>query len=600
MKRRSTISLVIAVLSLVVCVPLASPAPRRTPKLIVILVVDQMRADYVEKFGQNWTGGLRRLMDEGAWFRQAAYPYMTTVTCVGHSTIVTGSLPRTHGIVSNQWWDREGARAMNCVADADASLISYGAPVKGGTSTKNLLVPALPDELRLQLGAAPRIVTASMKDYAATTLAGRRADAAVWFNSTARALTTSSVFTNAPVPFVASFVEAHPIDAAFGKTWNKLLPESAYLYADDATGENPPAKGTRTFPHPLRGPGNSADADFYATWEASPLSDIYLGQFAEAAIDALKLGRGAGIDYLAVSFSALDLVGHDYGPRSHEVQDVLAHLDRTLGSLLAHLDRSVGRQNYVLALTADHGVAPIPEQSTEFGLTAGRIPTADLIARVEKAIEPALGPGKKVSRMLYNDLYFEPGVFEKLQANPDAMRAALQAVRSTSGVARVFRADELAHPFAEAEDPIERAVAANFFAERSGDFIVVPRPHFMFGSSTSGGTTHGGAYDYDQHVPLFLIGQGIRAGQYLSASGPVDVAPTLAFLCGITLSATEGRVLNEALLPVPAPSPGPARPSGSSAAAIPLPRGSGGCGPCSCRAVVASRQGQFTSGTAVP
>ena len=557
MTRRTAASLTFTALLLAVCVPLASPAPRRTPKLVVILVVDQMRADYVEKFGQNWTGGLRRLMDEGAWFRQAAYPYMTTVTCVGHSTIATGSLPRTHGVISNQWWDRESGKAMNCVADADASLVSYGTPVKGGTSTKNLLVPAFPDELRFQMGTAPRIVTASMKDYTATTLAGRRADAVVWFNGTARAFTTSSAFTNAPVPFVADFVKAHPIDAAFGKTWNKLLPESAYLYADDATGERPVAKGTNTFPHQLRGPGSAPDADFYDAWEESPFSDAYLGEFAEAAIDALKLGQGSRTDYLAISFSALDLVGHDFGPRSHEVQDVLARLDRTLGSLLAHLDRSVGRQNYVLALTGDHGVAPVPEQSTEFGFAGGRIPTADLIARVEKALEPALGPGKKVSRMLYNDLYFEPGVFEKLQGSPEAMRAALEAARSMPGVARVFRADELAHPFAEPEDPIERAVAANFFAGRSGDLIVVPRPYFIFGSGTSGGTTHGGAYGYDQHVPMFLLGQGVRAGQYLGASGPMDIAPTFAFLCGITLSAADGRVLNEALLPIPAPGHSP-------------------------------------------
>jgi predicted AlkP superfamily pyrophosphatase or phosphodiesterase len=307
----------------------------------------------------------------------------------------------------------------------------------------------------------------------------------------------------------------------------------------------------------LRGAGGAPDEDFYNQWVESPFSDAFLGHLAEASIDALKLGQGRGIDYLAVSFSALDFVGHDFGPRSHEVQDVLARLDRTLGSLLAHLDRSVGRQNYVLALTSDHGVAPVPEQAVEFGLTGGRISTTELIARVEKALEPVLGPGKKVSSLQYNGLYFAPGVFEALQAKPAAMRAALEAVRSMPGVARVFRADELAHPFAEAEDPIERAALDNFFAPRSGDFIVVPRPYYVFGSG-SGGTTHGGAYGYDQNVPLFLIGQGIRPGQYLTVSGPVDIAPTLAFLCGITLSATEGRVLNEALLPVPAPGAGPA------------------------------------------
>jgi predicted AlkP superfamily pyrophosphatase or phosphodiesterase len=550
MKRRVTAVLALAAMSLVAGFAGAAPAPRRVPKLVVILVVDQMRADYVEQYGNNWTGGLRRLMTEGAWFREVAYPYMTTVTCAGHSTIVTGSLPRTHGITGNSWWDRENGRLLPCVSDADKTLISYGAPARGGTSTKNLLVPTLPDELRAQTAVAPRIVTASMKDYTATTMAGRRADAAVWFNLTAHAFTTSTAFTSEPVPFVASFVKSHPIDAYFGKSWNKLLPESAYLYADDGLAEQPIGNATNKFPHFLRGVTNVPDAAFYAAWEESPFSDEYLGLFAETAIDALRLGQRQSIDYLAVSFSALDAVGHDFGPRSHEVQDVLARLDRTIGSLLAHLDRSVGRRNYVLALTADHGVAPIPEQIVQLGISGGRISTGDLVARVEKALEPLLGPGRKVATVTYNSLYFAPGIFEKLRADPAAMSAALEAVSSTPGIARVFRADELAHLFATPEDPIERAVADNFFPERSGDLIVITHPYYFF-SSTTTGTTHGSPWGYDQHVPLFLLGQGIKAGQYLQAASPVDIAPTLAFLSGITLAAAEGRVLNEALLPIP-------------------------------------------------
>ena len=558
MNRRSFFSLVVVGLLLAVCVPAASSAARRVPKLVVILVVDQLRADYVEKFGHNWTGGLRRLIDEGAWFRQAAYPYMTLVTCVGHSTIVTGSLPRTHGVVANAWWDREKGATAACVADADESLISYGAPARGGTSTRNLLVPAFPDELRFQAGTAPRIVTASMKDYTATTMAGRRADAVVWFSGTARAFATSSAFTNAPVPFVERFVKAHPIEAYFGKTWTKLLPESAYLYTDDAVGEYPWPKGTNRFPHELRGTGNTPDADFYAAWEQSPFSDEYLGLFAEEAIDTLKMGQGPGTDYLAISFSALDLAGHDFGPRSHEVQDMLARLDRTLGSLMTHLDRRVGRQNYVLALTGDHGVAPVPEQVAEFDLPGGRVSGTELVARVEKALEPALGPGKKVSSLGYNGLYFAPGVFSKLQADPAAMRAVLETVQSFPGVARVFRADELSHPFANLDDPTERSAAANFYPGRSGDLIIALRPYYIFSTSSAGGASHGAGYPYDQNVPIFLLGQGIRPGQYLSASGPMDIAPTLAFLCGITLPSSDGRVLSEALLPFPARASAPA------------------------------------------
>jgi hypothetical protein len=208
----------------------------------------------------------------------------------------------------------------------------------------------------------------------------------------------------------------------------------------------------------------------------------------------------------------------------------------------------------VLALTGDHGVSPIPEQMAALGLGGGRVLTGDLIGRIERALEPFFGPGKKVARLSYNDLYFDRGIYDKMRANPEAMRAALEAARSTPGVARVFNADELAEAHAVSDDEVEAAALANFFPSRSGDFNVILRPYYQFTSSgtTKGGTTHGSPYWFDRRVPVFLLGKGIRRGQYLSDAAPIDIAPTLAFLLGITLPAADGRVLNEALLP-PAP-----------------------------------------------
>jgi predicted AlkP superfamily pyrophosphatase or phosphodiesterase len=528
----------------------ASAAVPARPRLVVLLVVDQMRADYVEKFGDRWTGGLRRLVDEGAWFRQAAYRYMSTVTCVGHSSIATGPLPRPHGIVANDLWDGDTGTSANCVADPETTLVSYGRPVAGpATSTRKLRVPVLADELRAQLPVPPRIVTLSMKDYTATVLAGRRADAVVWVSAAAGAPMTSSAFTAAPVPFVADFVRAHPIDADFGKTWTRLLPPSAYLHADDAEGERTPAGWTRTFPHALAGGSASPDRAFYDRWIESPFSDDYLGRLAEASVDALKLGQGPGTDYLAVSFSALDVVGHDFGPRSHEAQDVLARLDRTIGSLVARLDARVGRDRYVLALTADHGVSPVPEQMAALGLDAERILTPDVVARVDQALARTLGPDARAARMVYEDLFLAPGVYDRLRADPRAMRAVVDAAAATPGVARVFTSDQLAAARRGSADDIERAAAASFYPGRSGDLIVVPRPYYQFAASAArrSGTTHGSPYWYDRRVPLFLLGRGIKPGHYLDPAEPVDIAPTLAFLCGITLPAADGRVLHEAM-----------------------------------------------------
>ena len=214
-----------------IATPLAAPAPpRRTPKLVVLLVVDQMRADYVERFGDHWTGGLRRLMDEGAWLREAAYSHMATVTCVGHASIVTGALPRTHGIVGNDLWDREAGKAGNCVADPATTLVGYGTPPKGtATSTRNLRVPTLADEMRAQLGGPTRIVSLSLKDYTATTMAGRRADTVVWMSVSNKSLMTSSAYTAVPVrgwPGSSRPTRSSPTSASAGRSSCRNRPTS--------------------------------------------------------------------------------------------------------------------------------------------------------------------------------------------------------------------------------------------------------------------------------------------------------------------------------------------------------------------------------------
>jgi len=529
----------------------ASQKARHAPKLVVVLVVDQMRGDYIERYGHQWTKGLRRLVERGAWFRQAAYPYMNTITCAGHATISTGSVPATHGVILNAWWDREAGKQVSCTEDPRAQTISYGAPAKGNHSAFRLEVPTLADELRVQTGAGSRVVTLAVKARGAIMLAGHRADAATWFDSSSGAWVTTTAYTSSPVPFVEKFVKSHPVERDFGKTWTRALPESAYLFQDSAAGEKPPRGWSGTFPHALRGRVEKPDAQFYGMWTESPLADAYVGKMAAAAVDALGLGKAAGTDYLAVSFDVLDSVGHDFGPQSHEVQDVLVHLDATLGKLFINLDRAVGTANYVVAFSADHGVAPIPEQMVAQGIDAGRVVIQDVTARIEKALEPSLGAGKHVARMSYPDVYFAPGVYQKMDADPAMMKAVLDAVRATAGVWRVYRREEM-KAARESQDATARAVALSYYEGRSGDLMVVPRPYWFFVNASNetppgSAATHGTSHGYDQRVPVILMGRGIKAGEYLSAASPADIAPTLALLCGITLARADGRVLAEAL-----------------------------------------------------
>jgi predicted AlkP superfamily pyrophosphatase or phosphodiesterase len=531
----------------------AEAQPARVPNLVVVLVVDQMRGDYIDRYGHQWTRGLHRLVTEGALFRRAAYPYANTVTCAGHATVSTGTLPATHGITGNSWFDRVQWKTVPCTATEGATAVSYGLPVARAHGPALLMAPTLADEMRAQLPGPTRVVTMSVKARSAIMLAGHRGDAVTWYDPAARGLVTSSAYTNEPVPFVAAFAKANPIDADFATPWTRALPVGRYLFEDEGAGEKPPTYWTRAFPHPFS--GNVSADDAWTAWEGSPRSDAYLGRLAIAAVDALKLGQGVGSDFLGISFSAVDGVGHDFGPKSHEVQDTLVRLDETIGALLSHLDRAVGPGRYVVALTGDHGAPIIPERSAADGFDAGRLRVRAVANAAQAGLQRALGPGEYRIRQVYTELFVEPVVLEALRANPSAAETVVRALRAVPGVAASYFADTL-DSHAAAGDRDARAALAGYVPGRSGDFIVQPRPNWFFvnddGSAQPGdATSHGTPYVYDQQVPLVLFGRGIRPGEYLRQVTPADIAPTLALLCGVTLARPDGEVLTEAIAPPP-------------------------------------------------
>jgi predicted AlkP superfamily pyrophosphatase or phosphodiesterase len=506
------------------------------PKLAVILVVDQMRADYVERFQEHWTGGLKRMITEGAWFSEAAYPYLTTVTCPGHATIATGSFPRTHGVFGNAWWDREQKKQVLCNEDPRVKDVVYGKAAPSGDSAYRLQVPTLADVMRSQRKA--RVVSLALKDRGAIMLAGHGGDAVTWLSHTVDGWITSPVYAEEPVPAVKEFLDANPISADLGKVWTKMLPASAYAGDDDAAGEAPPPGWTRVFPHALSGSDGVAEDIFMTQWQCSPFADAYVGRFAAALVKALKLGRHATTDVLAVSFSTPDLVGHLFGPRSHEVADIFANLDRTIGVLFDELDAQVGKGKWVAGLSADHGVATIPEQLLAEGKDAGRISGGAIIDAVNQALMPSLGRGRHVTALSTNDLYFDDGVYDKVRRTPAALSAALAAISARPGVQRVFRSEDV-RDVASAKDPLQRAAALSYYPGRSGDLIIATKPGWMISAA---GTTHGSGNPYDQRVPLLFVGAGVKPGKYDRPATPADLAPTLAAIVGVSLKA-EGHPL---------------------------------------------------------
>ncbi len=532
--------------------PAAKAVRVERPKLVVMIVVDQMRADYVDKFRGQWSAGLKRLVEEGAWLRAAAYPYAATETCVGHSTISTGTFPSEHGMVANAWWDRDLQKMVTCTSDPNVKNTAYaGGSTKGGDSAWRMQMPAFAEELKFQTGGATRVVTFSLKARAAITLAGHKGDAATWFDNGTGAWVTSAPYGT--MPFVEDYVKRNPVAKDFGKTWTLSLPNSRYLYEEKALGASQVEGWPESLPYTLKGKAENAspDATFYEQWANSPFADTYLTNMAESAVDSLGLGKSGATDYLGVSYSSVDYVGHTFGPRSREIQDVLVRLDKDLGELFSHLDQKVGRGSYVVVLSADHGVAPIPADMAKTGVDAGVLNLPELKDRIEKALEPFNYAKPAIARMAGNDIYFSTGVYRQLKQDPTAMQAVLDAVTTMPGVAAVFRSEEI-NTGSMSLSEFRRAFTYSYFAGRSGDLFVLQKPYWLTDSSAEGskrytGAGHGTPYYYDQRVPILMMGYGIQPGEYFQAATPADIAPTLGALTGVTLASRDGRVLAEAL-----------------------------------------------------
>jgi predicted AlkP superfamily pyrophosphatase or phosphodiesterase len=528
MQRLFVLLFAAAVTSACASAPPRAVSPARAP-LIVVLVVDQMRTDYLDSLGPRFTAGFRRLLDDGAWFRNGAYSFLNTVTCAGHATIGTGAQPYRHGMVLNAWWDRANARLHPCTSDASVRNIGYMGVPTGGDSAAALLVPTLADQLRAD--GRGRAVALSLKARSAITIGGSHPNAIVWFDERA-GWATSTAFTAQPIDWVQAFVDANPVAADRGRVWERLLPPAAYGGQDKGVGEHRPAGWTEVFPHVVGDPTEQ----FLLHWQRSPFADAYLGRMAAHAIDTLDLGRGPATDFISVSFSTLDMVGHQYGPASHETQDVLFRLDRTIGALLDHLDARLGREGYVLALSADHGVADVPEQTG-----GGRQPSSEIVATLDAALAPFFGPGQYVARTVYTDIYLQPGVLDRLRQSPPASAAVLSALRAMPGIAEAFLSTEVSPAAVRTSaDPVKRAAALSYYAPRSGDILVVPERNWLLSTAA---TTHGTLHPYDQRVPVIFFGAGVAPGVHDRAATPADIAPTLAALAGASFTATDGVVL---------------------------------------------------------
>ena len=494
--------------------PSAQSGRPSEPKLVLAIVVDQFRYDYLTRFRSDLTGGLKRLLEQGAVFTNANYDAVPTVTAVGHSTFLSGAMPIKSGIIGNTWWDRGEAKAVTSVSDEKTKLLGGHGP---GSSPARLLVSTVGDELKIS-GKGGKVIGISLKDRSAILPSGRKADGAYWFDELSGSFVSSNYYFPVLPAWVRDFNASRPVDQYAGKDW---------------LGHRMPA---------VAGP------DLYGTVDATPFSDELLQALALRALAAENLGSGPKTDLLAISYSGVDYVGHRDGPDSPEIHDMVKRVDKLIGALIEAAEARAGRGNVLVAFTADHGVAPLPEESQKRGLAAGRIVWGNYRVEVEQALNKKFGAGDWISFAADGVLYFSPDPIPGKKLDMAKVeKVAADTVRAQLHIARVYTKTQLAAGAVgeRGGDSLDNRVRNGFNVSRGPDIVAVTDPYYIFSGS---GTSHGTPYDYDTHVPVIFLGPSIRSGSYPAAIGVEDIAPTLAALLAIQApSGNMGHVLTEVL-----------------------------------------------------
>lgn len=532
--------------------PAATAGP--SPRLIVLVAVDQMIPEQFERLGVHMDGGLGRLWREGRVHLDASLPYARTETGAGHVTFGTGCLPRTHGVVGNSFWDRVEGRERYCVEDKGVSLVTSGGIVEttGQRSPSTILSPTL-GVLLQRIDAEAKVVTVSSKDRAAIGICGDAAGLALWWDKGRGGFGTSTHYCQ-ELPAAVDEWNAGWEARARAFVWDDTSPlekvggdHGAWGTAtDDRPGERPLGRLGTTMPY-VFAPETTAAALARLAYE-TPMADGFVADLAGRLVPAFELGQDDAVDLLAVSFSGCDTVGHANGPYSREVTDLLFRLDRSLGALFETLDSSVGEGRWMAALTADHGVLPLPEHLQARGVDARRVGSAEVRAMRATLVERAnerLGVKLRV-RSASGGLRLDEGKLAGTGVTPERARHVLaEELRGLRGaypwIDDAYSMDEIA-AFAPDQLGVRALVANTFHPDRTPDVIVVNAPGVLVGVGK--GTSHGSPHPYDRDVPLIFYGPGFEAERVPGDCGSHDVVPTLLQAAGLEMDATfDGRAL---------------------------------------------------------
>lgn len=524
--------------------PKAYVTTNKHPKLVVGIVIDQLRPDYLFRYTPYFSeGGFNRLLNEGFYNKNTHYNYVPTYTGPGHASVYAGTTPAVHGVVGNGWYSRALGRSVYCAEDTAATAVGSNSDA-GRISARNLLSTNIADELKLSTNEQARVVAISIKDRGAAFPAGHMPDGAYWYDNKYGKFISSTAYMNELPAWVNAFNDRRLPQQYMDSTWHTLLPVEEYEGPDDSPYELVmKGKETPTFPYSLAALKEANNN--YSLLTYTPFANTIITELAKAAVEAEEMGQDEIPDLLAVSYSSTDILGHSFGPRSVEVQDMYLRLDRDIEDLLNYLDETVGEGEYLVFVTADHAAAEVPQYLMDKQVPAGYFSFKQTNEEVMSFLQETFGVDGLMEYSTNQQYYLNRKVISDNNLRLDEVQQQLAAwLRDKEGVASVYTAGQLQEQgYGEG---IAHLLQKGYYYKNSGDVFVVLEPAWM--DFNSYGTTHGSGYNYDTHVPLIWYGKNIKAGSSAKHRAITDIAPTLSFMLDISLpNGATGEPIHELL-----------------------------------------------------
>ncbi len=504
------------------------------PKLILQITVDQLRGDLPIKYMKHMgDGGFRYLKKEGIWYKAAFYEHSVTQTAVGHTTLATGAYPSAHGIVSNSWFDRKTGKEVYNVQDKQTHILSFDSTKDtskntDGRSPKNIISSTFSDELLLYTNKKSKIFAVSVKDRGAVALAGH-AGKAFWFDKKTGEFVTSSYYYDKYPKWVQEYNKNKRNNDFDNKTWELSLKPSEYMYEDDKEGEVNYNEFGTIFPHKY---GSKDDKYFNYRISYSPAGDELTLDFAKAIIESQNLGQGKETDFLSISFSATDYVGHVFGPSSVEAEENLLRLDKTLANLFKYIDKKIGLKNTLIVLSADHGIPETPACNHTIGLEADDVFITN-IASNDKLLKKLNIDKSLVKAFVLPYLYLDYDEIKKRSLHvEDVAKDIKQKLEKMKGIGTAILSHKLQNNQVQ-DTLLNRSASKNFYPERSGDILIVNKVHYTVNSHKKTlACNHGSPYRYDTFVPIIFAGYNIKHQEVYREVSPNDIVPTLSAIVG--------------------------------------------------------------------